>query len=336
MTTKTRYFLAGSTAILVGGIGTAMIAYYAGGFQPVAASAVASELRYVPAHASVVAYADVRSIMDSELRIRLKQAMPDQQQHGQKEFQEHTGIDIERDIDYIVAAAMPGVTKGGLVVARGRFNTSLLESLIRERGGLVEEYKGKRLVTGPKPAEGVDARPGHPSNFALAFLEPDLIAIGETASVRSAIDAQMSAQSITGNAEMMDLVNDIGRGNNAWAVGRFDLMAQQAQLHEKLPSQAIAQLNLVKWFAAAGHINGGVEGSLRAEARDDQAGEELRKGVDGLMAFARLAAQADPKAQALVQSLQVGGRGKSVTLTFTVPAELLDLAIPKPPAPPAQ
>ncbi len=335
MTKKTRYFLAGSAAILVGGVGTAMIAYYAGGFQPVAASAVASELRYVPAHASVVAYADVRSIMDSELRMRLKQAMPDQQHQGQKEFQEHTGIDIERDIDYVVAAAMPGVSNSGLVVARGRFNTSLLESLIRERGGLVEEYKGKRLVTGPKPVEGVDAGPVHAGNFALAFLEPDLIAIGETGSVHSAIDAQMSAQSITGNAEMMDLVNDIGRGNNAWAVGRFDLMAQQAQLHEKLPSQAVAQLNLVKWFAAAGHINGGVEGSLRAEARDDQAGEELRKGVEGLMAFARLAGQADPKAQALVQSLQVGGRGKSVTLTFTVPAELLNLAIPKP-AQPAQ
>lgn len=332
MTKKTRYFLAGSAAILITGIGTGMIAYYAGGFQPVAASAVASELRYVPAHASVVAYADVRSIMDSELRIRLKQAMPDQQHEGQKEFQEHTGIDIERDIDYVVAAAMPGVSKGGLVVARGRFNTSLLESLIREQGGQVEEYKGKRFVTGPKPTEGVETHPFHAGNFALAFLEPDLIAVGELSAVRSAIDAQMSAQSITGNSEMMELVNDIGRGNNAWAVGRFDLMAQQAQLHEKLPAQAVAQLNLVKWFAAAGHINGGLEGSLRAEARDDQAGEELRKGVEGLMAFARLAAQADPKAQAVVQSLMVGGRGKSVTLTFTVPAEVINLAIPKPPA----
>lgn len=337
MTKKTRYFLAGSAAILVAGIGTGMIAYYAGGFQPVAASAVASELRYVPAHASVVAYADVRSIMDSELRMRLKQAMPDQQHQGQKEFQEQTGIDIERDIDYVVAAAMPGTGHAGLVVARGRFNTSLLESLIREHGGLVEEYKGKRLVTGPKPAEGVETpQLIQTRNFALAFLEPDLVALGEIASVRGAIDAQMSAHSITGNAEMMDLVNDIGRGSNAWAVGRFDLMAQQAQLHEKLPPQAAAQLNLVKWFAAAGHINGGVEGSLRAEARDEKSGEELRKGVEGLMAFARLAGQADPKAQALVESLRVGGQGRSVTLTFTVPAELLDLAIPKPPVRPAQ
>lgn len=338
MTKKTRYFLAGSAAILFAGIGTAMVAYYAGGFQPVAASAVASELRYVPAHASVVAYADVRSIMDSELRLRLKAAMPGQEK-GQQEFQEHTGIDIERDIDYVVAAGMPGVANGGLVVARGRFNVTQLETLIREHGGQVEEYKGKRLVIGPKSTrDGVELQHHgvSPSHFALAFLEPGLVALGETSAVKAGIDAQMSAQSITANNEMMELVNDIGRGNNAWAVGRFDLMAQQAQLHEKLPAQAAAQLNLVKWFAAAGHINGGISGSLRAEARDEAAGEELRKGVEGLMAFARLAGQADPKAQAIVQSLQVGGRGKGVTLSFTVPAELIELAIPKAPAAPVQ
>ncbi len=76
MTKKTRYFMAGSTAVLAAGLGTGLIAYYAGGFEPVSASAVANELRYVPADASLVAYADVRAIMDSELRTRLKAAMP--------------------------------------------------------------------------------------------------------------------------------------------------------------------------------------------------------------------------------------------------------------------
>ena len=56
----------------------------------------------MPADAAVVAYADVRSIMDSQLRQRLKLAMP--AATGQQEFQEQTGIDIERDIDYVVAA----------------------------------------------------------------------------------------------------------------------------------------------------------------------------------------------------------------------------------------
>jgi hypothetical protein len=328
MTKKTRYFLAGSAAVLLAAVSTGLVAFYAGGFQPVAASAVANELRYVPASASLVAYADVRSIMDSELRLRLKQAMPGQEQ-GQKEFFDHTGIDIERDIDYVVAAMTPGTGENGapLVVARGRFNDTQLESLIREHGGQVEDYKGKRLVVATHKVEG-EHHGFKPGSLVLAFLEPGLIAIGELGAVKSAIDAQMSSQSITSNNEMMELVGEIGRSNNAWAVGRFEAIAQQAKLYENLPPQASAQLNLVKWFAAAGHINGGVTGTLRAEARDDVAAQELRKGIDGLMALARLAGGADPRAAAMLQSLQLSGTGKSVVLSFTVPAELLDMALP--------
>jgi hypothetical protein len=55
MTKKTRYFMAGSAAVLAAGLGTGLIAYYTGGFQPVSASAVSTELRYVPADATMVA-----------------------------------------------------------------------------------------------------------------------------------------------------------------------------------------------------------------------------------------------------------------------------------------
>jgi hypothetical protein len=71
MTKQTRYFMAGSAAVLVAGLCTGLVAYYGGGFQAVSASTGPTELAYVPADASVVAYADVRSIMDSELRQRL-------------------------------------------------------------------------------------------------------------------------------------------------------------------------------------------------------------------------------------------------------------------------
>ena len=277
--------------------------------------------------------------MDSELRLRLKQAMPGHEQ-GQKEFFDHTGIDIERDIDYVVAAMTPGATETGapLVVARGRFNDTQLETLAREHGGQVEDYKGKRLVVAtPKvDATEIEHHGFKGGSIVLAFLEPGLIAIGELGAVKAAIDAQMSSQSITANNEMMELVGEIGRSNNAWAVGRFEAIAQQTKLAENLPAQAAAQLNLIKWFAAAGHINGGVSGTLRAEARDDEAAQELRKGVDGLLALARLAGGADPKAAALLQSLQLTGTGKSVVLSFTVPAELLDMALPPASAPQPQ
>jgi len=312
MTKKTRYFMAGSAAVLAAGLCTGLIAYYAGGFQPVSAAPVASELRYVPADSAVVAYADVRSIMDSDLRQRLKAAMP-MHPKGQEEFQAQTGIDIERDIDYIVAAAS-GVreTPDGLIVARGRFNDTQLETLARQHGGEVEEYKGKRLVHSP-------ANSAH--QMTLAFLEPGLVAIGTRGTVQRAIDAQMSSHSITSNSEMMDLVAEIGNTSNAWAVGRFDTIAQQA----KLPPEVASKMPPVKWFAASGHVNGGISGMLRAEAIDDQSAELLRRQVSGALAFGEMVAKSDPKFGALVNSLQLSGSGKTVALSFTLPAELLSM-----------
>ena len=72
-------------------------------------------------------------------------------------------------------------------------------------------------------------------------------------------------------------------------------------------------------------MNGGLSGSLRAEARDDQAAENLRDVVRGFLALARMQAQADPRTAALVESLQLTGTGKTVALSFTVPAEILQM-----------
>jgi hypothetical protein len=317
MTKRTRYFMAGSTAVLTAGLCTAAVAYYVGGFQPVAASAVSNELRYVPADAAIVAYADVRAIMDSELRQRLKAAMPGQEQ-GQQEFQTETGINIEQDIDYVVAAMSTFEQhQAPLVVARGRFNDAQLESLAQQHGGKIEDYKGKRLivVTAPQPVE---------HSMVLAFLEPGLVAFGEGTAVRNAIDAQLTAHSITSNDDMMRLVGDIGAGNNAWAVGRVDVLTSQA----RLPEQVSSRIPPLKWFAAAGHVNGGLSGTLTAEANDEQAAENLRDVVRGFMGLARLQGQNDPKTAALLESMQLTGTGKTVTLSFTVPAEVLQM-IPK-------
>jgi hypothetical protein len=328
MTKKTRYFMAGSAAVVAAGLCTGLVAFYNGGFPALSASTGPTELAYVPNDVAVVAFADVRAIMDSELRKRLKIALPIPED-GQEEFRAQTGIDIEQDIDYIVAA-MSGPTAGtrsgksGLVVARGRFDIVRLEGLAREHGGTVEEYRGKRMVTSSPTVNPDGTTSGHHGRaMTIAFLEPGLVAVGESAAVKHAIDAQMSAQSITSNNEMMELVSDIERSNNAWAVGRLDVLTSHAQL----PEQIANQVGSMRMFAAAGHINGGLSGMIRAEARDDQSAENLRDVVRGVLALGRLQAQNDPRLNAVTQSLELAGTGKTVSLSFTVPAELLDLAI---------
>jgi hypothetical protein len=332
MTKRTRYFMGGSAAVLVAGLGTGLVAYYGGGFPSLSASRSGpSELSYVPADAAVVAFANVREVMDSQLRQRLKAVLP--QEEGQKEFHAQTGIDIERDIDYVVAAAsrIPGADgqsdPGGLVIARGNFNAKMLEDLAVQHGGVIEEYKGKKLVKSPGvrpdgqidvPRDGAVARRPHEA-VVLAFLEYGLVGIGSEAAIKSSIDAQLTAHSITSNNEMMELIADIDMGNNAWAVGRFDAIASQA----KLPAEIASKLPAIKTFAAMTHIDGGITGTFRAETRDDESANNLRQVVQGLLALGRMTN--DPNATALMNSLQLSGSGKTVALQFSVPSQLLDM-----------
>jgi hypothetical protein len=321
MTRQNRIFMAGSAAFLAAGLCIGLIAYYGGGFQALSASTGPTELAYVPADAAVIAYADVGAIMNSELRQRITLALPNHGQ-GQEEFQRETGIDIERDIQYVVAAVTPG-THSALLVARGNFNPTQLESLAVQHGGSVETYRETRLVsTAAGNAEG------HPQGGTLAFLEPGLVAIGDTATVKRAIDAHMSATSVTSNDEIMTLVSQVEQSHNAWALGRFDVLTSQA----RLPEQIARQIPPVKWFTTAVHINGGVAGLVRVEATDDDAAELLRRQVNGALAFGEMMGRSDPRAAAALKSVQMGGSGKTVELSFTVPAELLEMALPQPAA----
>src|SRR5262245_35557462 len=143
MSKKTRYFVAISGAVLAVGLGTGLVASYIG--LPVAVFSSAAgpdELQYVPADAAVVAYADVKDVLASEFRQRFKSLEP--QSTERNEFEAKTGINFEQDIDTVVAVMMPrtATTSGrpqesALLLARGRFDATRLETLAVEHGGVV-------------------------------------------------------------------------------------------------------------------------------------------------------------------------------------------------------
>jgi hypothetical protein len=267
----------------------------------------------------MVAYADVRQVMGSQLRQRLRQFEP-MPEKGQEEFKQHTGIDIETDIDHVVAYMVPstGSASGpnGLVLARGRFDEQKIEGLAKEHGGRIEDYRGKRIAVLQHDKESESK----PDGMAVAFVEPGLVAVGTTLAIRRAIDIRNDdKQNVTSNSELMDRIKELDEGA-VWAIGRFDAIASQA----KLPSEVTSRLPAVSWFSASGNVNGGITGTLRAEARDEEAAKNLRDLVNGFLALAKLQAGSRPEAQAILPNLQLGGTGKSVTMSFTVPNELFD------------
>ncbi len=76
MTVRTRYFVFASLVVIGVGLGTGLLAYYVG--FPTSAFLVTGgpeELRYLPSTSTVVAYADVREVMASELRQRFRESI---------------------------------------------------------------------------------------------------------------------------------------------------------------------------------------------------------------------------------------------------------------------
>ena len=67
---------------------------------------------------------------------------------GKDELQRELGVDIERDIDVVVAGfSGDDPSKGGaLVLVRGRFNDGLIETTAVQHGARAEDYHGKRML----------------------------------------------------------------------------------------------------------------------------------------------------------------------------------------------
>jgi hypothetical protein len=310
MTKRTRLFVVGAATILVLGLGTGLVASYMG-FQNLVliGGDGPAELAYVPTDSKMVGFVNVRDVMDSELRQKLMQQLQPGGMDGADKFQAETGIDIRTDVDQVVASiAADSPQNVPLLLVRGRFDTARIESLIRTKGGTVEDYQGHRLLSLPE-AEG---------SAGLAFIEPGLAAVGSLIAVRRAIDTKAGGNDVTDNSEIMRLVRDIDDGN-AWMVARFDALSAGP-----IPSDVARQLPPINWFAANAFINGGVRAVIHAEAHDEAAANNLRDVIQGFVALARLQLGQRAELADLLNSFELGGQGKTVSLGFAVPADVIE------------
>jgi len=313
MTKRTRVFFFVATGILAVGLATGLVASYVG-FQNLTLIGQdgPAELAYVPADARFLAYASVRDVMDSDVRRRFSALRPDSASEADR-LKEQTGIDFETDIDYVVAALWgtgggsgPADGEPPLVLARGRFDQVRIEGFVREHGGDVEEYKGSRLLVQDE------------MRLALAFPEPGLAAIGPPGAVRAAIDTRAAGTNVRTNGELMAIVRDVDSGSG-WVVAKFDELAGG-----RLPAEVAKQLPPIDWFSATGVIDSGVRGQLRVEARDEESARNLREVIRGFVALARLQAGQQAGLEEVLNSFQLAGEGRTVSLSFAIPPEMID------------
>jgi hypothetical protein len=326
MTKRTRYFVMGSVGFMALALTVGVAAYY-GGIRGLAKAGGPDELRYVPEDAAVVAFANVHDLMGSQLRQQLKGLNPAEQDKGRDELRNTLGIDIENDIDYVVACMLATPTtdteqKSGYILARGTFNRPRIEAFIREKGGVEQTYLDKQIFvhTAPVDATATTTTQPHPE-VGVTFVSENVVALGTTAALKKVIDMQHgTGRTVQANSEVMAMIEGLAPGNNAWVVGRFDVLSKQAHL----PAGMASQIPQVTWFSAGGHVNGGVNGKVSLQARDEAAAKNLQQVALGFLALANMQASTRPELQILVKSINVTGEANNtVSVSFQLPAETI-------------
>lgn len=312
MTKGARYTVFGGGGLLVAGLAVGLAAWLGSGLPArVLAQGRPDELRHLPAEAAIISFANIRQVMDSDLRERLRERESDTS--GAAAFENRTGIDIDRDVNHVVAAVAPVGRNDAeaIAVLAGRFDPARIESLAIAEGGVRMEHAGRPLIlidTDRDNPEGDDT--------AMAFLEPDVLALGSETLVRQALDGEAGADT---NDRLMALLQHVDEASTAWTVGRLETLQESAWLPEGLASQ----VSQVSAFALGGQVNGGVRGRLTAEATDEQTGRNLRDLLQGFLALGRLQAAERPELAELLNTLQLTSSGPNVMLTFDLPADTL-------------
>ena len=311
MTHHTRYFVLGASGVLAIGLCAGLFAYVTRGAALAVSVTGPVELVYVPPDASIVAYANVREVMLSDFQEQIRQIAP----VGRDGLEQRLGFSVERDIDHVLAFLAPGPDEAppsGLALFRGRFDTTRLEAVARDRGATVSDYADTRVVS-------VDA--GNAGAVAMAFMEPGLVAVGDLQTVQRAVDRGSAGTDITSNEPMMGLLGRVDSGSNAWAVGRFGDLSS----FTFLPEGMLDQIPAVTAFAIDGRLNGGLSGALSVEGRDEEAGQNLREVFRGFLALARMQTTGRAGLQAMLDSLLLSGTGTMATMSFQIPPDALDV-----------
>jgi hypothetical protein len=329
MTRKTRYFILTAAAVLLMGLAAGLIAYLAYDRAAGVAGGLPPELRYVPVDVALVAFADVRAVMGSDVRRALMPGTDPDSRKGRQMMNDFAGVDVEKQVDRILAYVESSTVQEpqaqpkpenvrALVLVHGTFDPARIETFIRERGGTMDEYGGRKIFERVENGHGI----------AVGLVGADLIAMGQADLVRRVIDtsqdAAVRAKNITANAEMMTLIRDNGR-STAWVVGQFDEISRRM----RLPSGVTSQVPPIGLVSVKADINGGVKATIRAEAGDRASADQLRDVVRGFISLARLQGGGRQDVGNMLKTIEVSGSDTTVRLSFAISPETLRVITPR-------
>ncbi len=241
----------------------------------------------------------------------------------EKGFQElvtQTGFDPRQDVTEILAASGGDLkSKSGLVLARGSFDAAKIAAAASSGKGqaVVSQYGGATLIS-----------MGNDASHSVAFIGNSVVVMGDTASVKAAVDRADKVNSIS--PALAARVQALSTTLDAWTV-------TLASLGSLLPAElggakgpAAQPLALVKNIeSSSGGVKFGanVEISGQAVANNEQNAKALADIVRMVAGFVTLSGGQDPKLAGIaqiVQTLKVENVGNTVNISASVPEAQLE------------
>ena len=229
-----------------------------------------------------------------------------------------TGFDPRRDVrELLVASSGFPEGKTGLALASGTFDVAQITAAATQHGAVTELYNNTTIIEDPKQQGGV------------AFISPGIVAAGDIASVKGAIDRQTMAQPLP--ADLLLKINQWSTSQDAWGISAVAPTSLFMPGGKSAPANPmLGAVTTVQ--QAAGGVKFGAQVVFSCEATADTAqnAQTLSDLIKLMINIAQMQAGADPNAAALVKSVNVTANGNVIKASASLPQDMfIQMLAPK-------
>ncbi len=233
-----------------------------------------------------------------------------------QDFVDKTGIDPQKDIHGFALAFLgkikPGAEPDVVLVANLNYDKNKLLNAFKEGDEKFteEDYKGITII------QGVDE---HGKDFALAFVNENIIAGGKIDGVKKVVDlSKGEGQNILANARMKSYIEKFKSGAIASFVFDFPEEAKKVQ------ETPMFKMDLTKAEVILGNVEytgTAWDGEIALVCPNEEGNKQLVNTLNGLKG---MGAMAGPEVGELVSNINLSASAEQITLTFNITDELID------------
>ncbi len=283
------------------------------------------QLALLPPQTNVVFHANLAALRQTpageDLRMELERKIRDEHDEDYMEFAKKTGVDINKDVDVILVAAMPGehdASIGG-ALAVGKFDERRIVDYMRTKQGAQFEKKSYR---------GHDVYSGDGHEELITFLNSGTVLLGVQTWVEAIIDQfEDKKPGILQNPVMAGHIQDLSAKSHLWGIANLDEMSQKwaDELRRSgsgfSGTKSLENMRSLLFYTV---VDQEADVFVRGNFRTSEEAETLAEAITGFKALGKLMLADDPEAMEMLNEIKIRSDGPVVEISTHVNSEFID------------